>query len=166
MARQFDARHLSATSNTQIQMQNWYDISIPDHGDLSLMVNECSLPDISLSVVELSYGNSISKVPGQLSYGSGNFTFRDAIKMDIERDLLKWMNDIIKFDTGAMGWIDEFKRDMYVTQYGPDGTEERVWQFAGAWPSNINGGSMSHSGADAKIISVTMEYDRAFRTDI
>ena len=65
-----------------------------------------------------------------------------------------------------MGWVDQYKRDMTVTQYGPDGTCERVWKFEGAWPSSIEYGSMDHGGSDAKEISVTISYDVAYREDM
>ena len=166
MARQFDARHLSSTKNTQVQMTNWYEILVPDMADLTIMVRNCTLPEISTPAVELPFGNSKAKVPGQVEFGDGSMTFMDAIKKDIEKQLVEWQSKVYDVKTGKMGWVDEFKKDITVTQYGPDGTCERVWTFEGAWPSQISYGEMSGESSDVKQIQVTMSYDRAYRSDI
>lgn len=166
MATQFDARHLSSTRNTQVQMTNWYKIQVPTFNDLTLMVRSCSLPTISTPAVDLPYGNSRAKVPGQAQYSDGQVTFMDAIKMDIEKQLIQWQDKVYNHNTGAMGWVDEFKHDVDITQYGPDGTCERSWRLEGAWPSSINYGTMSGDNSSAKQIQVTLSYDRAYREDM
>lgn len=163
MPRAFDARHLSSTKDTQLQMTNWYEIVIPGFDDFTLMVRDCTLPEISTPPVEIGYGNSRVKLPGQAQYADGSITFNDAIKMDMEKKLLEWQAKVYDPVTGKMGWVDEFKKDTIVTQYGPDGTFERTWHFEGAWPSSISYGQMSGDNSDAKQMSVTLSYDRAYR---
>lgn len=166
MARQFDARHLSSTRNTQVQMSNWYEIVVPDISDLTIMVKNCTLPEISAPAVELGFGNTRAKVPGQIEYGDGNFAFYDAIKKDIQGQLDAWFNKIYDFKTGKMGWVDEFKKDVTVTLYGPDGTAERVWYLEGCWPTSITHGDLTGESSDAIEVQVTMAYDRAYREDL
>lgn len=164
MSRAYDATHLSSSAGHQVQMTNWYEIVIGEvSNDITLMVQSCTLPEVSTPVVELPYGNSKAKVAGQVEYADGNIVIMDAIKIDIERQLIEWQNQVYDPKTGKMGWVDQYKRDVIVTQYGPDGTFERKWQFIGAWPSSINYGELSGESSDKKNITITLSYDKAYR---
>lgn len=164
MPKAFDARHLSSDKNYQVQMTNWYQVQIGDMGDaISLLTQSCSLPEISTPVVELPYGNSKAKVPGQAEFADDTVTIMDAITIDVENQIVAWQSQVYDPKTGKMGWIDQYKRDMAVTQYGPDGTFERIWRFVGCWPSAVTYGEMSGDSSDKKLISMTISYDYAYR---
>lgn len=164
MSRAFDARHLSSNKNYQVQMTNWYEIQIGGLGDeISLLTQSCNLPDISTPVVELPFGNSKAKVAGQIEYADGSVSFMDAITVDLEKKLTDWQKQVYDPTTGKMGWVNEYKRDMTITQYGPDGTHERVWKFEGVWPSQVTYGELSGESSDKKVIQATLSYDRAYR---
>lgn len=160
----FDARHLSSNRNYQVQELQWYYIQIGDiSDDLSLLVNTCSLPEISTPAVELPFGNSTAKVGGKIEYGDGSIAFMDAITIDVEKQLYDWHSQVVDPETGESGWVDEYKRDVLITQYGPHGENERIWHLEGAFPSSISYGEMSGESADKKTITVTLSYDRAYR---
>ena len=89
MSRQFDARHLSSSRDTQVQMTNWYEIVVPDLSDLTIMVKSCTLPEISTPAVELPFGNSKAKVPGQVEYGDGSMTFKVVGIAEIDKYAIK-----------------------------------------------------------------------------
>lgn len=163
MPERFDARHLSTTRDYQPQMTNWFEIQVEGIDALTFTVQDCTLPELSTPPVSLPYGNSVSKVPGQAEWGSGSFTFIDAIMADVEVALYEWQSEVYDPATGKMGWVDQYKRDVIVTQFGPDGTAERPWRFEGCWPSSIPYGSLSMDGSDKKLIECTIEYDRAYR---
>lgn len=164
MARQFNASHISASRNTQVQMTNWYDIAIGDISDaITLMVRSCNLPEVSNPVVELPYGNSKAKVPGQAEFGDNTLSFMDAMVLDVEKQLRAWQSQVYDAQSGKMGWVDDYKKTMVITPYGPDGTCERPWKFEGAWPTSINYGEMTSESSDAKVIQVTIAYDNAYR---
>lgn len=163
--RKFNAMHLSTNRNYQVQETMWYEVIIGGTSeDLTFLTQSCSLPEIGNPAIEVGYGNSTAKIAGKREYGAGTFTFMDAMIADIEQQLVDWQNTIYDQDTGKMGWVDEYKRDIHVVQYGPDGTYERTWEFEGCWPSNIAYGEMSGETADKKSIVVTIEYDNARRT--
>lgn len=165
--RKFDARHMSSTRDYQVQMTNWYEIQIAGVSeDITFMTKSINLPTIGTPVVELPYGNSKAKVAGQADFSDSNLVIRDAITKDVELQILEWQRQAYDPSTGKMGWVDQYKRDMTVTQFGPDGTCERVWKFIGAWPSNIEYGSMDHSNSDAKEVNLTISYDAAYREDM
>ena len=162
--RKFNANHLGSTKNYQIQQTNWYEIVLGDLStDLTFLVQSCSLPELGNPAIEIGYGNSTAKVAGKRELGSGSFTFMDAIVADTEKILTSWQKSIYDPETGKMGWAVDYKKQCTVTQYGPDGTYERTWVFEGCWPSQITYGEMSGESADKKNISVTMEYDNAYR---
>lgn len=164
--RKFNAQHLGSTKNYQIQQTNWYEIVIPGMNDLTFLTQSATLPELSNPVIEVPYGNSTAKVAGKRDIGSGSFSFMDAMVADAEKQLIKWQNKIYNPRTGKMGWVSDYKKDITVTQYGPDGTYERTWHYEGCWPSSINYGEMSGENADKKVIQVTLEYDNAYREDI
>ena len=85
-------------------------------------------------------------------------------RLDIESQLLAWQASVYDPSTGKMGWVSDYKKDLTVTEYGPDGTCEREWTFIGAWPSAITYGELTGESSDVKQIQVTMSYDRAYRS--
>ena len=164
MVKAFDARHLSSNKNYQVQMTNWYEVQIGGFGDeISLLTQSVDLPEISTPVVELPFGNSRAKVAGQADYSDSSITIMDAITVDVEKKLLDWQKQVYDPKTGKMGWVNEYKRDMVIVQYGPDGTHERTWKMEGCWPTSISGGSLSGDSSDKKVITISIAYDRAYR---
>jgi len=159
----YDARHLANSWHTQAQMTNWYQIVIPDLDEVCFMVRQCNLPVLTTSPVQLPYGNSVAKVPGQASWDASTFSFLDLIGKDIEEKLLSWHYCVYDPDTGAQGWIEQFKKDVHIVQYGPDGQAQRPWHMYGCWPSRVDPGQMNSENASAKVLQVTIEFDRAVR---
>lgn len=164
MANYYDAKHLSSTSSTQVQMTNWWRIVIPGLDDLTMMVRNCSIPELTTDPVDLPFGNSKAKVPGQATFGESTVSFHDAIKKDIANKILEWQKQVYNPETGLMGWVDQFKKDVEITQYGPDGTCERSWTLYGAWPSTVNYGQLTYESSDALMVEVTLQVDYLNRT--
>ena len=125
--RKFNAAHLGTTKNYQVQETPWYEVVIGGtKSDLTFLTQSATLPEISNPVVEVGYGNSTAKVAGKREYADGSFVFMDAMVADIEQQILDWQDSIYDPATGKMGWCTDYKRDVTVTQYGPDGTYERT----------------------------------------
>lgn len=172
MTRKYNANHLSADDRYQIQETSWYEIKIlleKDDSidtpveDLTFVVQSVTLPEISNPAIDVGYGNSTAKLPGKREHGESSFTFMDAMTIDVEAVILGWQNKVYDPETGKMGWVSEFKRTIQITQYGPDGSNERVWILRGCWPSNVAYGEMSGESSDKKNITVTITYDNAYR---
>ena len=164
MGRQYNANHLGNSKHYQVQETNWYEISIGGTSqDLTFMVQSCTLPELSNPVIGVGYGNSTAKVAGKREVGDSTFSFMDAMVADIESQILKWQDQVYDSKTGKMGWCTDYKRQVTVTQYGPDGSYERTWKFEGCWPSRVSYGSLSGESADKKVIQVTITYDDAKR---
>lgn len=164
--RAFDARHLSSQKQYQVQMSNWFEVQISGIPESIVMLNTgINLPERSNDAIELPFGNSKAKVAGQATFGEGTFTVMDAITLDTEREVEKWQNEVYDPSTGKMGWVSDYKREMIVTQRGPDGTYMRQWKYEGVWPSAVSYGELSNDSSDKKLISLTLSYDRAYRLE-
>lgn len=166
-SRKYNASHLSSNRNYQVQETCWYEIVISGTSqDLTFLVQSCTLPETSNPAIDVGYGNSTAKVAGKREHSEGSISFMDAMIADIEAQLIRWQDNVYNAKNGKMGWVDQYKRDMMITQYGPDGTYERPWHIEGAWPSSINYGEMTGESADKKVIQVTITYDNAYRDDL
>ena len=162
MAKAFDARHLSNNKTYEIQGSNHFEVIIPGMGDeFTLCISTCNLPEVTIAAVELNYGNSKVKVAGTVELGDGSLTVKDAIVADIEKKISDWQNLVYNKETGKMGWAYQYKKDLQVNQYGPDGTYVRTWVLQGAWPTSVSYGEMDYSSGEKKQITMTIAYDNA-----
>lgn len=162
MSRAYGARHL-ANKTFQPQMTNHFEVQIEGLGeDITLAVTKTSLPQISMSVVELHHVNSSAKMGGKVEYGDGSLEVIDAIRKDIEKIINDWQKQVYDPETDLMGWAEDYKKDALLTQYGPDGSYERTWKLEGVWPSSVEYGDLAYEGSDKKTISATLTYDRAY----
>ena len=156
------SRHLSS-KKYQPQMTNHFEVQIEGLGeDFTLTVSTCNLPEVSNPAVEIPFGNSKVKVAGQAEYSGGDIEVTDTIGADTENIINSWRLEVYDPETDKMGWAEDYKREAVVTQYGPDGTSERVWKLEGVWPETVSYGSLDYSSSDAKKISMTLAYDRAY----
>ena len=62
-----------------------------------------------------------------------------------------------------MGHATDYKKDITVIQYSGDGTISRTWKLKGCWISTFSGGDLDYASGDLKVITLTIQYDRAFR---
>lgn len=172
VSRKYNADHLSSNNLYQVQQTNWFEIFISStlsgsgfKDGLFFLVNSCNLPEISNPAIDLPYGNSTAKVAGKNEYGDNTVSFMDAIQLDVENEMRIWQRQIYDPSKGTMGWVQDYKRTMTITEYGPDGTNLRVWEFTGVWPSSVTYGELSNESPDKKSISVTLTFDKADRVD-
>lgn len=164
MARQYGANHLTTNRDYQVQLTNWFEIQIEGTSeDITLMIQSVDLPSPSIEQITLPYGNTVAKVAGPLTFDDSTVRIRDAVSKDIENQLLEWQKQVVDPETGEIGWVDEYKRTMLVTQYGPHGEHERTWKYEGVWPSKLSFGGFDMGSADSKVVDMTLTYDRAFR---
>lgn len=164
MARSLDARHLSNNKTYEMQRANNFEVVIEGLGEeFTLCVTRCALPEITVTPTELAYGNSKVKVAGQVEYSDDSIDVRDAILPDIEAKLLNWFHKVYDPTTGKIGWANDYKKDLLINQYAPDGTYVRSWRLEGAWISTFAPGEMDVTNPEAKIISLTIPYDKAVR---
>ena len=162
MVLAYDARHLSNNKNYEVQRANHFEVIIPGLGDdFTLSVTRCALPEVTIAPVELNYGNTKVKVAGLVEVGDGSMDCRDFILPDIEKKLYDWQNEVYNQETGKLGWAADYKRDIKINQYAPDGTYIRGWVAWGAWVTTLTPGEGDVTNGEAKSISLTISYDGA-----
>lgn len=132
---------------------------------LTLSTSDFSLPSITVSPIEIPYGNTKIKVAGNVEFGGADsLTCTDFIGADVEKILYTWQNQIYNPETGQMGWAANYKADAKVLEYSADGACLSSWILFGVWPSAVNyGSSMSKGDSQVKSVSVTLSYDLAYR---
>lgn len=164
MAEVLGASHL-ASAGWEIQRRNNFEISIEGVGEsgrlLTLSVAAGSLPSEHSGVIEIQYGNSVTKVAGTYSIDAGSLTVRDVIQKDVEQMIDQWRSTVYDKDTDGVGFAANYKKQARITQFAPDGSYERIWKVEGVWPSDVNYGQVAQDDNTLKTIEVTLQYDKA-----
>lgn len=132
---------------------------------ITLATTDFSLPNITVSPIDIPYGNTKIKLAGAVEYGGADsLTCVDFIGADVEGILYAWQNLVYSPETGQIGWTYGYKTDAKVLEYSPDGACLSSWIIRGIWPSAIDyGNSMSKGDSQVKNVTVTFAYDIAYR---
>lgn len=132
---------------------------------VTLATTDFSLPNITVSPIEIPYGNTKIKLAGSVEYGGADsLTCIDFVGADVEGILYAWQNLVYSPETGQMGWANNYKTDAKVLEYSADGACLSSWILRGVWPSAVDfGNSLSKGDSQVKNVSVTLAYDLAYR---
>jgi hypothetical protein len=148
------------------QRTNHFEILIDGLEGLTLAVNTFSLPNITNDPIEIAHGNSRRKYAGQTAFGgSETLEVTDYIGLDVEGMVNTWRLQVYDPKTDLMGCAVDYKKNAWVTEYAPDGLALRVWNLEGVWPSGVAyGDTLSMDGSEVKKITLTLAYDRGYRS--
>lgn len=153
----------------QIQRKNHFSIvfnkDFVDKG-LELLVVSFPLPKETTDTFKANYWNDSVNLPGKTNFETSQLVIRDAINYDTEKKFLGWRLRVYNPKTGKVGYAEDFKSNAVVKEYSPSGDVIRTWQLEGCWPSAVEYGELTYEDAGEKQISVTIMYDKAYRTDI
>lgn len=157
--------HMANNESFEVQRNNNFEVQIVDVGgdDLTFAVESSSLPSISNNVVELQYGNATVKVAGKVEFDDVSVEVKDFIGADIEQVVKDWQKQVYNPEDDSIGLAINYKREAYLYEFAPDGSNERQWTLKGVWPSSIEFGDMSYDDDGAKMISMTLSVDKAIR---
>lgn len=130
---------------------------------LRVSVSKSSVPHFQQEVVSVKRGNSTLKYAGVPSFPEGTVEFHDFIGADVKSILMAWQNLSYNVRTEKVGSLDRtnYKKDCYLIEYTPDYRKVRTWRLYGCWISNITEGEYSNESGDKKLITATVQYDRA-----
>jgi len=159
----FDAMHMSNTTAYEVQRTNHFEVQIIDVGgqDLTLAVNNSSLPSITIDQIELPYGNSRVKVAGQVSYDDIDVDVKDFIEPNMQEIIEEWRMEVYDQNEGDLGWAADYKRNGVLHIYSPSGDVRRAWRLYGIWPTSVNYGDLDYDGGAALSITMTLSVDMA-----
>lgn len=160
------AKHLANTTVGELQRVNNFLIEISGLPvTVSFLVQGFPLPSSENEVLEVKYGNTKIKLPGPLSFSEGEMTILDSIDLDTEKVISDWRAEVTDPRTEAMGLAVNYKKDAVVTQFTPDGAIARQWKLEGVWPNAFKPGDLANDSSDIKKMSVTLQWDRAYRLE-
>lgn len=160
-ATQLGALYMSSDRQYEMQRTNHFEVYIAGLGEeFVLSVESVTLPKYSIDPIDLSRGNDSVKVPGKVTLENQQIVVRDVIKIDMEDRIEKWRSKVFDPKTGKMGWVDEYKKEGYLYQYGPDGTHIRAWKIEGCWPRDVDISEFSYENAEVKKLTLDLCVDK------
>ena len=130
---------------------------------LHIALETFNLPSITVEEVELNYQNVKRYVSGKATYETTTLAVKDMVDVGIASAFEAWMKLVYDPETDAGGLAKNYKKLCEATLFAPDGSAERIWQFIGCWPQQVNFGSLDMSSSDKVNIEVTLRYDKAKR---
>lgn len=139
---------------------------------IKLSVNKTSVPHFSSTPIEIKRGNSVVKFADSPKWDSGTIDLQDFVGLETKNVLMAWqalVYDVVSDTQGRAGdWVDQdgvkhrgYKRNCTLIEYTPDHEQIRYWDLVGCWLSNISESPFEVDGSGGRIISCTLEYDRA-----
>lgn len=127
-----------------------------------LAVKSAFLPSHEVGTEEIKHGNETVKVATSYSVNGGDIVCRDAIAADIERLLWGWFNQVVNVEsTMLMGLVVDYKKNLSLVQYSPDGSIARSWECLGCFPTSFSSDGLDMDSANLKSITMTISVDLA-----
>ncbi len=120
-----------------------------------------SRPRWSFDEVEIPIFNGKFFIPGKMSPEPLELTINDVATADIITPLYEWSRQVYDPDTGAMGYMEEYTRNIILTILGYKGEELEVWEIRGAWIQNFNGGDLDQTSGEPIQVNITLRYQDA-----
>lgn len=148
------------TNNFEVQFTN-----LDGSETITLATADFGAPDISVSTLDVSYGNSKVHFAGTPSYSGGSFTCNDFIGLNVEKILNAWFKKVYNPETETIGKASEYKKTAYLSEFSPDYTLVRQWELIGCFPTQLNLGSYSQSNNSVRSVSLNISYDYAKPVD-
>ena len=182
MPNKLGAYHMIDRNEWEPQRTNNFEIVFPNLGNLStidtnialpgnaselltLSVKSVSYPSTNIDKLTVSYGNNSINFAGRPSYGDVEIVVNDFIGLQTERILMAWSKRVYNPKDETIGWATDYKRDGYLLEFAPDGTNVRRVQLRGCFPGSVSPGGFDNNSNDLREISVTFYCDVAIPLD-
>jgi hypothetical protein len=122
-----------------------------------------SLPESSVSVIEVGYFGRRIKVAGERTFQDWQVTIINEENFVMRAMLESWSNAINRLEANVRdpNFDDEgYKANITIRQFAKDGTEIRDYTLIGAWPSMISAIALDWDQGNAiEYFTVTWAYD-------
>jgi hypothetical protein len=151
---------------------------IGDSADsLVLSVDNSNVPSIQIVDGKIKYFNETMKYAGSVApFEDQTIQYRDFIDQNTFQLLSAWMQQVINFQTGAIGFAKDYKKTGDILLLPPSTPNpqapgavqdspynNRMWNLVGIWPKQLK-----HDNVDAKddgsspmLITLVLSIDRA-----
>lgn len=132
---------------------------------ITLSVATYSAPQINVSPIQVSYGNNKIKFAGLPEFPDSSIVLNDYIGINVEKILSAWQKLVYDPKTQVVGLASNYKKNAYLIEYAPDGTQARQWMLVGCWPSALQLGDFNQEGGSVRQVTITLTYDYAYPLD-
>ena len=130
---------------------------------IRVSVNKSSVPHFELGTIEIKRGNNVIKFAGNPTFGSGSIELHDYIGARTKDALMAWQALAYDVRTEKVFSASNYKKECKLIEYTPDyNTKIRTWVLKGCWVKSISEGEFNNESADKRLISATIEYDKAW----
>jgi len=159
-----DARHMANGQNFEPMRTNNFELQITgldgNMGEkIMLAVASFTAPNIQQEPITVPYGNSSVKFAGKPTFADTSITCNDFVGIDTERTLSEWQKKAYDYETGEIGYAEEYKKEAVLMEYDTKGKLQRSWTIIGCWISSLNLGQFSQDGNQVRQIECTFVYD-------
>jgi len=170
MAQDLTAMHIGQASGAyEPQRKNAFsfEVDVPYAGGkelIRLSLAKAFVPEYISETFAINFLNEQVQFAGKpTNIGEGVIELHDYVDQNVRNAILSWYYLVYNPTNGAVGLAKTYKRDAYILMFGPDGSNTRLWQLKGAFPSKVNAasGGLDYKENDASMISVTIKYDKA-----
>lgn len=158
------ANHFNS-NQYEAQRTNNFEVVFPGDSfpeEFSLQVETFNMPEITMGTIQLDYGNNDVKVAGKAQTTDSSLVIKDAILINVEKMIFNWFNKVYDPTTDRIGWVEDYKKVLYINQYAPDGTYTRQWKCVGCWPTSVSSTPYDQATSDKRLITLAMSIDKAF----
>lgn len=131
---------------------------------ITLSVKSVGSLNQSVDSMAVHYGNNAIKYAGKPTLNSISISVNDFIGIETERILESWSSLVYNKYTQTVGRASSYKKDAYLLEYAPDGTNVKVWKLEGCWPGSITYGGFDQQGGQREI-SFDLNVDFAYALD-
>lgn len=149
----------------EVQRVNNFEVIFPADvfgEQFSLLAESFRMPEVSVGDITLDYGNNNVKVAGKANTTDSDLVIKDAILINAEKMIFKWFNSVYDAQTDKIGWVEQYKKTLYVNEYGPDGTFTRQWKCIGCWPKQVSSSEYNNAESNKRLITLSVSIDKAF----
>lgn len=132
---------------------------------LRLSVKTSSVPHFNIGKVSISRGNSNMNFAGKPEFSDGTIVLNDYIGAGTKEVLMGWQAKAYNVRTEKVGLASDYKTDAYLIEYTPEYSIVRKWVLRGCWISAISEGEYDSDSSEAKQLTATLVYDKAYIDD-
>lgn len=84
----------------------------------------------------------------------------DPIAPAQSQKVLEWLKLVHDDSTGRMGYASTYKKNFFLKILDGGGAVVEKWQAIGAWPKDIDGGSLDYSNDEALTVKFNIKADK------
>jgi len=126
----------------------------------SFLVKSTKRPTASIESETINWINSYRKISkGKVMWDSISLELHDPIAPSGAQQITEWLRTVNETVSGRSGYADFYKRDLQIKVLDPTNTVIELWDIKGAFPTNVDFGSLGTDDNAIMTISVTLEVD-------